>query len=75
MSRDDVLAAGAFALYRFELCHRVAEFEKADDAAGRIARDFEQFRPKYVRKFQDIIRSLEEQGLTVSSANSAPSAA
>jgi hypothetical protein len=75
MSRDDVLAAGAFALYRFELCHRVAEFEKTADAASRIANDYEQFRPKYVRKFQDIIRSLEEQGLTVASAKSAPTAA
>lgn len=65
MSRDEVVAVGAFALYRFELCHRVAEFEKTADAPAQIARDYEQFRDKYVRKFQDIIRSLEEQGLTV----------
>ena len=65
MSRDDLVTAGAFALYKFELCYRVAEFSKDADAEARIARDFEQYRPKYVRKFNDIFQSLEEQGLTV----------
>ena len=65
MSRDDVVAAGAFALYRFELGHRVAEFGKDKDAGALIARDYEQFRAKYVRKFSDIFDSLEQQGLTV----------
>src|SRR3546814_14311311 len=65
MPRDDLVAVGAFALYRFELCHRVAEFEKDADAGDLIARDFEQFRAKYVRKFTDIIESMEKQGMTV----------
>ncbi|MEO3433375.1 hypothetical protein [Inquilinus sp. CAU 1745] len=67
MSRDAFVEAGALALYRSEMCHRVAEFEKTQDSAALIANDFADFRAKYVRKFQDIVESLESQGLVVES--------
>jgi hypothetical protein len=65
MSLDQLETAGAFALYRAEQGHRVAEFGKAEDADARIRRDFEAYRGRYVRKFQDILASLAEQGLEV----------
>ncbi len=40
MSRDQLVAAGAFALYRAEHSHRIAEFG-GPDADDRIQVDFE----------------------------------
>ncbi len=65
MSRDQLVAAGAYALYRAEHSHRIAEFGGTPDAEDRILGDFESFRSKYVRKFQDFVDSLAEQGLTI----------
>ena len=63
MSGDQLVAAGAFALYRAEQGHRIAEFRKAADPDALIRRDFESYRSRYVRKFQDIAASLAEQGI------------
>ena len=68
MLNDDLLQAGAFALYRAENPHRVDEFSKRSDAAQAIAADFETYRNRYVRKFQDIRESLAVEGLTVTRA-------
>lgn len=68
ITHDDVVAAGAFALYKTEMGYRVSELEKASDPQTVIARDYEQFRPKYVRKFTAFIDSLEQQGLTITKA-------
>lgn len=65
MSRDQLVSVGAFALYRSENGHRIAEFEKATNSGDLIARDFELFRGRYVRMFEDIVTCLEEEGLTV----------
>ena len=65
---DELLNAGAFALYRAENPHRVDRFSKQDDAASAIAADFETYKSRYVRKFQDIRESLEAAGLTVTRA-------
>jgi len=65
---DDFVNAGAFALYRAENPHRVDKFSKRDDAASAIAADFETYKSRYVRKFQDIHESLAAEGLTVTRA-------
>jgi len=68
MTNDELLNAGAFALYRAENPHRVDEFAKREDAEKAIAADFETFKSRYLRKFQDIRQSLAEAGLTVTRA-------
>lgn len=68
MTSDDVLNKGAFALYRAENPHRVEEFAKSANAEAAIAADFETYKSRYVRKFQDIRASLEALGLTVTRA-------
>ncbi|WP_207480871.1 hypothetical protein [Arenibaculum pallidiluteum] len=65
MSRDQLVSAGAFALYRAEQGHRIAEFRKDEDADTLILRDFESYRSRYIRKFQDIAASLAEQGIAL----------
>jgi len=65
MGRDQIVTAGAFALYRTEQGHRIAEFRKAADPEAMIQRDFESFRSRYVRKFQDLAASLAEQGIAL----------
>jgi len=68
MMNDELLNAGAFALYRAENPHRVDEFSKRPDAETAIAADFETYRSRYVRKFKDIRESLAAEGLTVTRA-------
>jgi len=68
MMNDELLNAGAFALYRAENPHRVDRFSKRDDAVQAIAADFETYKGRYVRKFQDIRESLAAEGLTVTRA-------
>ncbi|WP_431859758.1 hypothetical protein [Azospirillum sp.] len=68
MMNDELLNAGAFALYRAENPHRVDEFSKRPDAEKAIAADFETYRNRYVRKFKDIRESLAAEGLTVTRA-------
>lgn len=68
MIADDLVTAGAFALYRAENPHRVVEFGKAANAEAAIAADFETDKGRYVRKFQDLRASLESLGLTVTRA-------
>lgn len=68
MMNDELLNAGAFALYRAENPHRVDEFSKRDNAAQAIAADFETYKSRYLRKFQDIRDSLATQGLAVTRA-------
>lgn len=68
MPTDDLLNAGAFALYRAENPHRVDEFSKRADGEKAIAADFETYKSRYVRKFQDIRDSLAASGLTVTRA-------
>jgi hypothetical protein len=65
---EDLLNKGAFALYRAENPHRVAEFAKTENAEQAIAADFETSKSRYVRKFEDIRASLEAVGLTVTRA-------
>ncbi|PWC32297.1 hypothetical protein [Azospirillum sp. TSO35-2] len=67
-STNDLVTEGAFALYRAENAHRVAEFKKSDNAEAAIAADFDAYRSRYLRKFKDFIDSLSEQGLTVTRA-------
>jgi hypothetical protein len=68
MTNDELLNAGAFALYRAENPHRVDEYSKRDDAVQAIAADFETYKSRYVRKFLDIRESLAAEGLTVTRA-------
>lgn len=68
MTTDELLHAGAFALYRAENPHRVQEFSKRADADQAIAADFETYKSRYVRKFQDFRDSLEAEGLVVTRA-------
>lgn len=68
MTAEQMLHAGAFALYQAENPHRVDELKKGGDADTAIAADFESFKSRYVRKFQDIRASLEQQGLTITRA-------
>lgn len=68
MTAEDLIVRGAFALYRAENPHRVAELEKGDNAEAAIAADFETYRSRYVRKFADVRSSLEAEGLTVTRA-------
>ncbi len=68
MTADDIVAAGAFALYRAENPHRVVEFAKGGDAEAAIAADFETYKGRYVRKFEDLRASLASLGLTVTRA-------
>lgn len=65
MTADDLVTAGAFALYQAENPHRVAEFGKSNNAEAAIAADFETYKGRYLRKFQDLRASLEGLGLTV----------
>lgn len=65
MSQDQMVAAGAFALYKSEHAHRIAEFRKSENSADLIQRDFEHFKGKYLRKFQDFMTSLASEGLSV----------
>lgn len=68
MTSDDLTTVGAFALYRAENPHRIVELGKRGDAAAAIAADFESYKTRYVRKFQDLRASLESQGLKVTRA-------
>lgn len=68
MSQDQMVVAGAFALYKSEHAHRIAEFRKSENSGDLIRRDFEQFKGKYLRKFQDFAENLETEGLTVHQA-------
>lgn len=67
MNADEIVTAGAMALYRVENAHRVEEYAKTGDDAG-LARDFEQYRGRYVRKFEDLRRSLAAAGFAVTRA-------
>ncbi|MBP2293992.1 hypothetical protein [Azospirillum rugosum] len=62
---EDLVVEGAFALYRAENPHRVAEFGKGNNAEAAIAADFETYKGRYVRKFQDLRAALEGLGLAV----------
>lgn len=68
MTNDELLNAGAFALYRAENPHRIDEFSKRRDATQAIAADFETYKSRYVRKFLDIRESLAVEGLAVTRA-------
>lgn len=65
MTADELLTAGAFALYRAENPHRVAEFGKERNAEAAIAADFETDKSRYLRKFKDLRESLAMLGLAV----------
>ena len=68
MTNDELLNAGAFALYRAENPHRIDEFSKRENATQAIAADFETYKSRYMRKFHDIRESLAVEGLTVTRA-------
>lgn len=68
MSANDLVTAGAFALYRAENPHRLAEFAKEPNAEAAIAADFDSYKTRYVRKFQDLHESLTSLGLTITRA-------
>ena len=68
MTNDDLLNTGAFALYRAENPHRIDELSKRNDADKAIAAEFETYKSRYVRKFQDIRESLAAAGLSVTRA-------
>lgn len=68
MTAEQITYAGAMALYKAENQHRVEEFAKEGNAEAAIAADFEQYRSRYVRKFEDLRASLATQGLTVTRA-------
>lgn len=68
MTVDEIVTAGALALYKTENAHRVEEFAKADNAEAAIAADFELFRGRYTRKFQDFSATLAAQGLAITRA-------
>ena len=65
MSRDELVKAGAFALYRAEHSHRIEEFCKSSNSDELIQTDFEHFRGKYLRKFEDFAQSLAAEGLAI----------
>lgn len=65
MSLDELMTAGAFALYGAEQAHRIEEFRKSPDADALIQRDFEDYKGRYVRKFQDFAAQLASRGLAV----------
>jgi hypothetical protein len=65
MSTDQLVNKGAFALYRSENAHRIEEFMKSANSNELIASDFEKFKSRYVRKFQDFFSSLAHEGLTI----------
>ena len=58
----------AFALYRAENPHRVVECGKRTDADAALAAEFETYKGRYLRKFEDLRASLESLGLTVTRA-------
>lgn len=68
MTADDLLTQGAFALYRAENTHRIAEFAKSTDSDAAIAADFACYKQRYLRKFQDFNSSLASLGLTITRA-------
>lgn len=68
MSANDLVTAGAFALYRAENPHRLAEFAKEADSEAAIAADFDSYKSRYIRKFQDLNESLASLGLTITKA-------
>lgn len=68
MTADDIVTAGALALYKTENAHRVVEFAKAPGSEAAIAADFELYRGRYTRKFLDLSRVLAAQGLAVTPA-------
>ncbi|NYZ14649.1 hypothetical protein HL658_19040 [Azospirillum sp. RWY-5-1] len=68
MTTEEILTAGAMALYRAENQYRVEEFAKGSDPQAAIAADFEQYRSRYTRKFADFRASLAAMGLTVTKA-------
>jgi len=68
MIADDLVTQGAFALYRAENPHRIAEFAKAIDSDAAIAADFDAYKQRYLRKFQDFNDSLASLGLTITRA-------
>lgn len=68
MTAEDILTAGAMALYRAENQYRVEEFAKGSDPQAAIAADFEQYRSRYTRKFADLSASLAAMGLAVTKA-------
>jgi len=65
MNNDQLLAKGAYALYLSENSHRVGEFKKVENSCDLIAGDFEKFKDRYVRKFEDLVASLASEGLSV----------
>ena len=68
MTADDIVIQGAFALYRAENSHRLAEFAKTDDCEAAIAADFDAYKQRYLRKFRDLNASLASLGLTITRA-------
>ncbi|MGQ9368087.1 hypothetical protein [Azospirillum sp. ST 5-10] len=68
MTVEELSRRGAFALYRAENPHRIAELEKRADPEAAIAADFETYRNRYERKFADVRLSLEAEGLAVTRA-------
>lgn len=65
MKQGDLVSNGAFALYRAEMSYRISEFEKSTNPDALIAADFEKFRNRYTRKFEDMIDRFAEQGLEI----------
>ncbi|RJF81531.1 hypothetical protein D3877_15400 [Azospirillum cavernae] len=68
MAADDLITQGAFALYQAENQHRITEFAKSPNADAAIAADFNDYKQRYLRKFQDLNASLTRLGLTITRA-------
>lgn len=64
----DIKEAGAFALYQAENGYRVEELRKREDADAAIAADFETYKSRYLRKFDDIAESFAKLGLNITRA-------
>jgi hypothetical protein len=68
MAADDLITQGAFALYQAENQHRISEFAKAPNADAAIAADFNDYKQRYLRKFEDLSASLTRLGLAITRA-------
>lgn len=68
MTADEILNAGALALYKAENAYRVEEFAKGANPDAALAADFETYKSRYTRKFQDLSATLATLGLTVTRA-------
>lgn len=63
---EQIVTAGAFAIFRAENPLRISELSKrTDDADKAIAAAFESDKNRYLQKFRDLQASLKTEGLVI----------